>query len=242
VSEGQRVAVVIPAFNEERLIAGTVSRVPAWIDLIVVVDDASDDNTIHAVPMTSRVVTLRQARNKGVGAAIATGYAHAIGAGCAVVAVMAGDGQMDPDDLARVVRPAALNQADYVKGDRFAHADAAAGMPLHRRWAGRALAVLTRLAAKTLALSDSQCGYTAIRAEAARLLPMHELYPRYGYPNDMVGRVVRAGLRIKEVPVRPVYRGEKSGLRPRDLAVIAGILWRIRARRTRAIVPEHHGR
>ncbi len=235
--EGARIAVVVPAYDEERWIAETVGRMPAYVDHVLVVDDASRDRTAReaARPEDPRVEVLRHAENRGVGAAIVTGYRRALDLGADVVAVMAGDGQMHPDDLAAVVLPVARGQADYVKGNRLAHEGALRDMPLARLAGTAVLAWLTRHAAGIRRLSDSQCGFTAISAHALRALgpALDALWPRYGYPNDLLGAVARQGLRIDEAVVRPVYRGEASGLRPWHLATIGFLIGRIAVARAK---------
>lgn len=224
--QGARVAVVVPAFREERLLPKTLREMPAFVDLIVVVDDASPDST-SAVALASgdaRVEVIRHATNRGVGAAIVTGYVRALSAGADVVAVMAGDAQMDPTDLPRVVEPVARGAADYVKGNRFVH-EAVAEMPLLRRLGSRALSALTR-ATTGLDVDDTQCGFTAIGRRALEQLDLNTLWPRYGYPNDLLALLALGSLAVVEVPVRPVYRDEASGLRPWHVATIAGVTLR----------------
>jgi glycosyltransferase involved in cell wall biosynthesis len=230
--DGARIAVIVPAYREERLIARMLARVPAVADAVFVVDDASPDGTRAAALAVRdpRVCVLSHASNQGVGAAIATGYRAAADAGHDVLVVMAGDDQMDPDDLLPLVR-AVLAGADYAKGNRFRHADARR-MPLARRVAGEALSAVTRLATG-LGVSDTQCGYTALSARAARVLPLDELWPRYGYPNDLLGMLAARGFSVTEVPVRPVYADEASGVRPWHVATVLSVIVR-RALRERA--------
>jgi glycosyltransferase involved in cell wall biosynthesis len=230
------IAVIVPAFDEERRVGRVVARIPAWVDAIVVVDDASRDGTAAAAAASAdrRVSVIRHDTNRGVGAAIVTGYRHAGRGGADVLVVMAGDDQMDPADLARVVDPVATGRADYVKGNRFVH-PRKGDMPLLRRAAGRMLAALTR-ATTGLAIDDSQCGYTALSAAAAEALPLEDLWPRYGYPNDLLAMLAAAGLGVVEVPVRPVYAGEASGVRAWHSLSIAWILAR-RWRKSRAGYP-----
>lgn len=217
--EGARIWVIVPAFNEERLIGRTLASIPAFVDRVVVVDDGSRDGTTARVSACedSRVELLRHPVNRGVGAAIATGYRRAFVHGEAdVAAVMAGDAQMAPADLRPVITPVIRGEADYVKGDRLSHPAARERMPL-TRWVGNhALTALTR-AATGLSIHDSQCGYTAIGRAAAERLPLDRLYPRYGYPNDLLSLAAIAGLRVAEVTVQPVYGEEQSGIRPRHL-------------------------
>jgi glycosyltransferase involved in cell wall biosynthesis len=241
VLAGKRIAVVVPAYNEERLLARTVTAIPAFVDLVVVVDDASTDRTAAvAVSLQGTRVRLeRHAKNGGVGAAIVTGYRAALSASSDVVAVMAGDAQMHPDDLLALVTPVLSGDVDYAKGDRLGHPEVLRIMPAQRRRAGVALSWLTRHAAGIAELSDSQCGYTAISRDALLRIDLELVYRRYGYPNDLIGHLARAGCRIRDVPVRPVYAGESSGVRPWHVAVILALLARVaylRARATTALV------
>lgn len=224
--QGARVAVVVPAYREERLLPRTLRGIPGFVDSIVVVDDASPDRTAEAAASVgdSRVRLVRHDENRGVGAAIATGYARALASGADVVAVMAGDAQMDPEDLPRVLEPITRGRADYVKGNRFLH-PAVLDMPRLRRWGSRALSSLTR-AATGLDVDDTQCGYTAISRAALERLDLGAVWPRFGYPNDLLGLLSQGAFRVAEVPVRPVYGDESSGLRPWHVAVIALVVLR----------------
>lgn len=224
---GLRLGVVVPAFNEQRLLGSTLQGLPEFVDHVCVVDDASRDGTERVARSGGRRVTcIRHAENRGVGAAIVTGYRNCLSAKCDVLVVMAGDNQMDPADLPALLRPIVEDGADYVKGNRLAHPERAR-MPVGRRIAGAALAWLTSRATG-YAVHDSQCGYTALRADAAARLPLDELWPRYGYPNDLLGLMAARGLKLAEVPVRPIYATESSGIRPYHAAVVAGLILRRR--------------
>jgi glycosyltransferase involved in cell wall biosynthesis len=233
VLDGARVAVVIPSYNEARWIGETVSTMPGFVDDIIVVDDASYDGTAGraAGAGDARLWVLRHAHNRGVGAAIVSGYRAARERGASVIAVMAGDGQMHPGDLERVVRPVARREHDYVKGNRLRHPEVLQTMPIGRLAAGFVLGWLTGLAIGRPELSDSQCGYTAISVAALDAIDLDTIWPRYGYPNDLLGVVARAGLSIGEVDVRPVYRGEASGVRPWHVGTVAFLLARAVIRR-----------
>lgn len=237
--------VVVPAYCESDLIRATIGSIPAFIDVIYVVDDASRDDTSAQVEHAqrsgeSRVVLLQHSQNLGVGAAIATGYEHAINDGCDLMVVMAGDHQMNPADLPALLGAAVDGSADYVKGNRFLH-PRAAHMPRLRRWGSRVLAMVTR-ATTGLSVDDTQCGYTVLSAVAARRIPLDLLWPRYGYPNHLLALLAAAGVRVEEVPVEPVYAGERSGLRPwhffQILLLILGFALGWRSRRSAG---GHHG-
>jgi glycosyltransferase involved in cell wall biosynthesis len=230
-----RVVVVVPAWNEAPRIGRVIRGMPSWVDAVVVVDDASSDATVEAahVEGDARVEVIRHARNRGVGAAIVTGYERAAELARAprdVFVVMAGDGQMDPHDLPSLVAPVALDEADYVKGNRFRSPGLLHTMPTGRLLGGLAFSWFTSFAIG-LCVTDSQCGYTAIAREACGELDLRALWPRYGYPNDLLSHLALRGLRVAEAPVRPVYADEVSRLKPRHVPVVAGIVARAWLRR-----------
>jgi len=231
---GSRILVVVPAYREARLITRMLGRVPAYVDRVIVVDDASDDGTADAARRiaSARVRVEQHTENLGVGAAIVTGYRLGLRENHDVLAVMAGDDQMHPDDLEAVIAPVVSGEADYVKGNRFVHPEARRMPPL-RRVGGELLSLATRRATG-LDVSDCQCGFTALSRAAAELLPLDELWPRYGYPTDLLGMLAARGLRVRDVPVRPVYADEASGMRARHVAAILGLIarryWRERRR------------
>ncbi|HVV81618.1 MAG TPA: glycosyltransferase family 2 protein [Kofleriaceae bacterium] len=209
--------MVIPAFNEERAIGDAITTVPAFVDVVIVVDDASSDGTARAAASAAatdeRVVVVRHPQNRGVGAAIVTGYRRALAEGCDVAAVMAGDGQMDPRDLPGVIAPIADGAADYVKGNRFLHPEVWRAMPPARIVGNLVLSAATRLTSGYRHVFDSQCGYTAISRRALEAVELDGVFPRYGYPNDLLSRLHVAGMRVLDVPVRPVYGPAwKSGI------------------------------
>lgn len=234
--EGARIAVVVPAFDEERLIARTLRGIPGFVDAIYVVDDASRDATAEAARSLDdpRIRVVVHEANRGVGAAIATGYREAKAEGADVMAVMAGDAQMHPDDLLPLVLPVVRGEADYAKGNRMAHPCVRTTMPRARYVVGRWLSLLTRWAAGLPSLDDSQCGYTALSARSLDVIDLDGLWPRFGYPNDLIGKLAIAGQRIRDVVVRPVYADEKSGIRPWHVLVILGLIGRIALARAKA--------
>jgi len=233
------VAVVVPAYNEAAHIQTVLRTIPDFVETVICVDDASSDATAALAREVEGVTVVRHRSNRGVGAALVTGYKAALELGADVVAVMAGDGQMAPDELEQLIYPITTGALDYVKGNRLAHPSVKDRMPLVRRVGTQALAALTRAAAggQLPPLSDAQCGYTAISAEALRRLPLERLYPRYGYPNDLLVMLAATGARVGERVVSPVYADEASGLRPgralftHSYVLARAFLWRIRTAR-----------
>jgi len=235
--DGAMIAVVVPARDEALWIGEVVATMPPFVDLVVVVDDGSTDATARrarqAAAAVAELVVLSKPRSEGVGAALVAGYVHAAAQGAAVVAVMAGDGQMDPADLRAVIDPILGGRADYVKGNRLVHPAVWTTMPKARLFGSFVLSQLTSWAAG-VPIVDSQCGYTALSGRALAQVDIAALWPRYGYPNDLIGAVARAGLPIAEVPVRPVYRGERSLFRPWHLAGVGYVIGRVAWRRLAA--------
>ncbi len=230
-----KIFVVIPAYCEERLIQATITKVPTIVDTIIVVDDASPDQTSTQVNALCdpRSRLIRHQTNRGVGAAIYTGYQEALRLGADVMVVMAGDNQMDGADLMQVVNPVASAQVDYVKGNRHLH-PRVKDMPFVRRLGSRLLARLTSWAMDT-PIGDSQCGYTALSRRAAMSLDFARLWPRYGYPNDLLIALNARGFSVAEVPVRPVYATETSGLRPWHFLTIVTVIGRAYLRELRTV-------
>lgn len=239
MTQAVRVVVVVPAYREERQIEAMLRAVPESVDAIVVVDDASPDRTGAVVRRVAeddrRIVLVRHADNRGVGAAIVTGYregAKLFPEERVVLVVLAGDGQMSPGDLPRIVAPIARGEADYVKGDRFALAGVAR-MPLGRYLGGRVFSALTSRAIGRR-VSDSQCGYTAIDRDVLADLDLDDLWPGFGYPNDLLGQLAARGKRVVEVPVETIYGDETSKLGVWHLPRIAWLVGRAYVRRKRA--------
>lgn len=233
----ERIAVVVPAWREERILPRMLARAPSRASWVVVVDDGSPDQTfevaVRAGTQDPRIHVFRQEPNQGVGAAIVRGYREAMALGAEVMVVMAGDDQMDPADFDGLVAPILAGQADYVKGNRLDH-PAWRAMPLVRRMGTRLLGRLTGLVAGIPDLDDAQCGYTAITAAACRVMDLDKLFPRYGYPNDVLIRLAEAGQRVAQVPVAAVYADEVSGLSvPKVVKPISKILVKGAARRAR---------
>jgi glycosyltransferase involved in cell wall biosynthesis len=236
VVEGKRVAVVVPAFQEELLVADTIRGIPDFADTILVVDDHSDDATVEQARATGdpRLEVLVHDENRGVGAAIATGYARARELGIDVTCVMAADNQMDPTELRELVEPVARGDVEYAKANRLVSGEAWNVIPRTRYLGNAVLSLLTKIASGYWHVADSQAGYTALSLTALRRLELDELYPRYGFPNDMLVHLNVQNARVRDVPSRPIYDvGESSGIRLRSVVpriswlLLKGFWWRM---------------
>ena len=235
--EGKRVAVVVPAHDEEELIGGTLAGIPEFVDRIYVVDDDSKDATAARAREAGdpRVEVISHPQNEGVGAAIVTGYRRALAEGIDVACVMAADGQMDPADLERITTPVAHGEVDYAKANRLFTGQAWMLMPRHRYLGNAVLSMLTKIASGYWHVADSQSGYTAISRDMLEQLDLDRIYARYGFPNDMLVHLNVWNARVRDVPSRPIYGiGERSEIRLwRVIPAIAwllfkGFFWRLR--------------
>ena len=220
--------VVVPAHNEASQIAAVIETMPALVDCIVVVDDASHDNTVEIVERYTgeggRTVLIRHDVNQGVGGAIATGYKYVRDKGADVAVVMAGDGQMDPDDLEKIIDPVATGAADYTKGNRLFYGDAWHMIPHHRYLGNSFLSLLTKIASGYWHIADSQSGYTAASSLVLNRIDLDNIYKRYGMPNDILIKLNECDFIVRDVHIRPVYNvGEKSGIRL--MSVIPTLSW-----------------
>jgi glycosyltransferase involved in cell wall biosynthesis len=239
VLDGQRVAVVVPAHDEERLIAETIRSIPEFVDRVIVVDDASGDGTVEAVRGLAdpRVEVIEHDRNRGVGAAIITGYKRARDERIDVTAVMAADAQMDPSDLETLVAPVARFEVDYAKANRLFTGRAWEIIPRYRYLGNAFLSLMTKIASGYWHVADSQSGYTAISLEMLDLIDLDRIYERYGFPNDMLVHLNVWNARVRDYPSRPIYGvGERSGIRLRKVVptiswlLIKGFFWRMRVK------------
>lgn len=234
--EGKRVAVVVPAYDEELLVAETLRGMPGFVDRVYVVDDASRDRTAAAAEGVgdARVTVLRHERNRGVGAAIVTGYRRALEDEIDVTCVMAADNQMDPAELESLVTPVARGEVEYAKANRLVSGEAWHAIPRTRYLGNAVLSLLTKIASGYWHVADSQAGYTALSLDALRRLDLDRLYTRYGFPNDLLVHLNVQNARVRDVPSRPIYGvGERSGIRLRSVVpriswlLLKGFWWRM---------------
>lgn len=271
------IAVVVPAFNEEKQIGMVIETMPNFVDRIVIVNDSSSDNTekivkdlikndqksyfnenikpLKIIPNRyneaeiilaenaikeleyyipsklynenhgeNRIILINNLKNGGVGAGIARGYKWCKDNQIDCVAVMAGDGQMDPEELEELCKPVINEKVDYVKGNRLIHRSARSVIPKRRYFGNSILSIMTKVASGYWRVSDTQTGYTAISLEALKSIDIHKIYRKYGMPNDMLVKLNITGCCIREVPIKPVYRiGENSKMK--IISVIHRISW-----------------
>ena len=215
--KGKKIGVVIPAHNEETQIRQVIETMPDFVDRVIIVDDNSTDKTVEVITACQNdhphITLIRHSINKGAGGAMVTAYNFAKSTDIDVAVRMDGDGQMDPNDLPLLLDPVVEDRADYAKGNRLFTGEAYQKIPKIRYFGNAFLSLFTKIASGYWHVADSQSGYTAINKKALQLIDWNELYTWYGHPNDILVRLNVQNLRVKDVPVEPVYNiGEKSGM------------------------------
>lgn len=211
------ITVVVPAHNEQELIGTTIKQVPEFVDHIVVVDDKSTDDTAAAALAIGdpRVELIRHEVNTGVGGAIISGHRKALEIGGDIDVVMAGDAQMDPEYLPALLDPIIEDGYGFTKANRFFSWTSFAGMPRHRIFGNVVLSFMTKFASGYWHLFDPQNGYTAIRHEVLKRLPLDRIKQNYQFENDLLINLSILSVRAKDVPIPAVYGDEVSGMRMR---------------------------
>ena len=214
--KGNKIAVVVPAYNEQLLISETLQGIPAFVDFIFVINDASEDNTLQQIESRkkkdNRVTIIDHDINKGLGQSLIDGYLASRNSDAEITAVMAGDNQMHPDDLPLLLDKIIEEDFDYVKGNRLLHHDINK-MPRYRLIGNSILTILTKFATGYYALMDPQCGYTAIRNEALHYIPIQNMTRGYGYNADILCMMNIHAFKVTDCQVRPVYDREQSKIK-----------------------------
>lgn len=227
--QNKQIAVVVPCYNEESQIEQVIATIPDYIDAIVVIDDVSRDNTVKVIERAQqdnpKVVLIKHDKNQGVGGAIASGYKWARDNNMDIAVVMAGDGQMDPDELPKLIEPIVNGETDYTKTNRLFYGDAFNQIPKVRYFGNSILSLLTKIASGYWHIADSQSGYTAIGKEPLQLIDWDKMYKRYGQPNDLLVRLNIYNFRVRDIITKPVYNvGEKSKMKVHHVVFTIGWL------------------
>jgi glycosyltransferase involved in cell wall biosynthesis len=226
VYKDRRITAVIPAHDEARHILNVVQTMPQFVDHMILVDDCSGDGTSQVALACGdpRLTVLTTPDNQGVGGATILGYQTAIELKSDIVVKMDGDGQMAPEYLSLLLDTIVEQNFDYAKGNRFLAGESLAFMPRHRLIGNILLTFMTKLASGYWHIFDPQNGYTAIKADALRLLNLDTIHKRFFFENDMLIHLNFFGLRVKDVAIPARYGEEKSDLNPFKVGVTFPLL------------------
>ncbi len=221
------VAVVIPCYRVASHVGDVVRSIPDWCSPIICVDDGSPDDVAGAVAALNdpRVVLLRHERNRGVGAAVRTGWTAALERGAEIVVKVDGDGQMDGRDIEALIQPLRNGRADFAKGNRFVHHAALRAMPRGRLVGNAALSFGVKAVSGYWNVLDPTNGFVAIRADMLRRLDQAHLADRYFFETSLL-----VELNIERARVADVALPARYGDAPSSLGVRHSLLtfpWRL---------------
>ncbi|KAA3607018.1 MAG: glycosyltransferase family 2 protein [Calditrichaeota bacterium] len=211
--QNKTIAVVIPAYNEEKLILKTLLSIPEYVDKIIVVNDNSKDRTLNEIVKfeSDKLLLLNHEINQGVGGAIISGYQKAFDEKFDIAVVVAGDFQMDSSEMENVINPILSGEADYIKGNRLLSPKLVMEMPKARLLGNTIMSLLNKVATGYWHIMDSQCGFTALNLKILPQINLKGVYKRYGFPNDFLVKLNVRNITVKDVIVSPIYGEEKSG-------------------------------
>lgn len=210
------VAAVVPAYNVARELPDVLRAMPALFTTVIVVDDASADDTAAVAEryaqIDPRIVVVRHDENRGVGGAMVSGFRHALEAGADVIVKIDGDGQMPLWLVPQFVQPLIDGTADYTKGNRFRDFQAIRTMPPARRIGNVVLSFLTKAATGYWHCFDPNNGFLGIRADVLSQLPLDKIDRSYFFETSMLSHLYVIGAVVKEIPMPARYAGETSSL------------------------------
>lgn len=241
----KKISLVIPAYNEEKLILSTLEGVSDIIDKIFVIDDCSPDNQNEVVLQQAqkdpRIELLKHKTNQGPGGAIITGYLQSSKQGYDITVVVGGDNQMSLHEVERFLDPIVDDKVDYTKGNRFLLSqleDTLEKMPKIRLVGNWIITALTKVASGFYKVMDVVDGYTAISKRAIDTIDWSRAWKKYGYPMDFLVRLNAYGFKVEDIPRTAVYlpgerqsqiKGFRYALKVSPM-IVRAFYWRLKFR------------
>jgi len=239
----KKIALVIPAYKEARLIKPTLQAIPQIVDKVYVVDDCSPDNQneviLQCAEFDHRITLLKHTTNQGPGGSIITGYKQSSADGFDITVVVGGDNQMPLEEITNFLDPIIDGKVDYTKGNRFLLSifdDTLSKMPKIRLFGNWMIALVTKIASGYYKLMDFVDGYTAISKKAIDIINWDKAWKGYGYPMDFLIRCNAYGLKVMDIPRTAIYlpnerqsqiKGPRYFLRVSPM-LLRGFFWRLR--------------
>ncbi len=208
-----KVVVVMPAYNAAKTLNATYKNIPMdLIDEVIVVDDASIDDTVK-IAKTLNMKLITHPHNVGYGGNQKTCYMEALRDGADVVIMLHPDGQYDPSFIPQIIKPIKREQADMVLGSRLLIKGSAlkSGMPLYKFIANRILTTIENFILRKK-LSELHTGYRAYSRKFLEKVPFLRNSNDFVFDSQIIAQGVAFGMRIAEVPVTTKYFKEASSV------------------------------
>lgn len=213
--KNNKIAAVIPAYNEEKNIATVINSIPQFVDYVIVINDKSTDGTAEIIKLLhdgTRVFALHNSTNLGVGGTRVAGFTHVLTQTDADIIVnIDGDGQMDLTYLPTLLDPI-INGYDFSKGNRFYTTTSFTGMPSYRIAGNIMLTFLNKISTGYWSVFDPQNGYTAIKTTTLKKIDLTRLSLGYSFENDFIGNLSLINATIKDVDIPAIYGNETSSI------------------------------
>ena len=211
------IGVAVPAYNEEKLIEKTLTTMPEFIDHIVVINDHSNDKTLSIIQKLQkkdkRITIIDNSENHGIGYSLTKGLKKAAELGCDRIAVMAGDAQMDPNQLSPMLDNMAKRNLDFIKANRFMHLEALKSMPKYRRIGNIIVTILTKFATGYYSIFDTQNGYVVYSKDVIERMPWNLIGNRYEFENTILIGLSIIDAKIGDFPMPALYGDETSTIK-----------------------------
>ncbi len=212
------VSVVVPCYNEEKLIEKTIEKIPSFVDHIIIVNDASTDSTLDKINLlkksNKKVVVIDLEENQGIGGALMSGYSHALeNTKSTAIGIVAGDDQFDTGYLQSMLDDFIDQSADYVKASRFFHRKEFMTMPRHRRYGNIFISLLTKFSTGYYSITDITNGCGFLRRSILEKVDFSMVQRRYDYETSMLTALSIADAKVIDHAVPAFYGDETSTIK-----------------------------
>lgn len=240
-----RSIVIVPTYNERENIVGFIPAVLAALpDLdMLIVDDNSPDGTADLVAVLAaqnkRVRLMRRPGKQGLGSAYLAGFRYALSRAYTQIVVMDADFSHNPADLPRLIEPVRSEQADLVLGSRWAPGGGTVNWPVYRQLISRSGSLYARTILG-LSIHDMTGGFKCFHRDVLSTLNLAGIRASgYGFHIELTYRAIRAGFRVREIPITFTERvAGQSKLSGGIITEALGLVWKMRLERLPQVDPQ----
>lgn len=212
-----KVGVYVPAYNESKQIGAVLESMPDYVDVILVVDDCSKDDTSKVVKKymknDKRIMLHRNEVNRGNGWGAKYSYQELMKMGMDIIVPIGGDGQTEPEYMPRLLDPVVSDEVDFAKGNRFLEPAKYKKMPAYRYWGNILVTMLNKFSTGYYSMYDSLNGYYAIKSSTLQKINFDKLGDRYEFENSFWIQLNIVNARGRDISIPPVYKDEKSSIK-----------------------------